>query len=107
MPNTHADRHSIVASLCYGHNNCVDMVELCGGDGGISELAFSWGLSGGNLDKTTCVDLGDPSVQRAVDHYFAVCHVRVAILQPNCLTTGPPSYYNYTANYNTLERHHK
>eukprot|EP00959_Pyramimonas_sp_CCMP1952_P303046 6340977-Pyramimonas_sp.AAC.1 len=60
--------------------------------------------SGGNLDKTTCVDLKDPSVQRAVDHYFAVCYVRVAIRQPNCRTTGPPSYYNYKANYNTWEQ---
>eukprot|EP00959_Pyramimonas_sp_CCMP1952_P153299 3207089-Pyramimonas_sp.AAC.1 len=72
MPDTHADIYSIVATLCYGHNNCVDMLELCGGEGGISELAFPRGLSsGGNLDKTTCVDLGDPSAQRAVDHYFA------------------------------------
>eukprot|EP00959_Pyramimonas_sp_CCMP1952_P015725 332595-Pyramimonas_sp.AAC.1 len=31
MPDTHADICSIVAALCYGHNNCVDMMELCGG----------------------------------------------------------------------------
>eukprot|EP00959_Pyramimonas_sp_CCMP1952_P398678 8354021-Pyramimonas_sp.AAC.1 len=43
MPDTHADTYSIVATVCYGHNNCVDMVELCGGEGGISELAFSMG----------------------------------------------------------------
>eukprot|EP00959_Pyramimonas_sp_CCMP1952_P151338 3166531-Pyramimonas_sp.AAC.1 len=62
MPDTHADIYSIVATLCYGHNDCVDMLELCGGEGGISKLAFSRSLSsGGNLDKTTCVDLGDPS----------------------------------------------
>eukprot|EP00959_Pyramimonas_sp_CCMP1952_P265134 5544185-Pyramimonas_sp.AAC.1 len=96
MPDSHADIYGIVATLCYGHNSCVDMLELCGGEGGISELPFSRGLSsGGNFYKTTCVDLGDPSVQRAVGHYFAVCHVRVAMLQPSCLTTGPPSYYNY------------
>eukprot|EP00959_Pyramimonas_sp_CCMP1952_P008357 174753-Pyramimonas_sp.AAC.1 len=84
------------------------MLELCGGEDGISELAFSRGLSsGGNLDKTTCADLGDPSVQRAVDHYFAVCRVRVAVLQPSCRTTGPPSYYNYKANHSTWEQHHK
>eukprot|EP00959_Pyramimonas_sp_CCMP1952_P042947 898702-Pyramimonas_sp.AAC.1 len=83
------------------------MLELCGGEGGISELAVSRGLSsGGNLDKTPCVDLGDPSVQRAVHHYFAVCDVLVAILQPNCRTTGPPSYCNYKVNYNTWEQHH-
>eukprot|EP00959_Pyramimonas_sp_CCMP1952_P194832 4074233-Pyramimonas_sp.AAC.1 len=84
------------------------MLELCGGEGGISELAFPRGLSsGGNLDKTTCVDLRDPSAQRAIDHYFAACHVRVAMLQPSCRTIGPPSYYNYQANYNTWEQHHK
>eukprot|EP00959_Pyramimonas_sp_CCMP1952_P281021 5874183-Pyramimonas_sp.AAC.1 len=62
MPDTHANIYRIVATLCYGHNNCVDMLELRGGEGGISELAFSRGLSsGGNLDNATYVDLGDPS----------------------------------------------
>eukprot|EP00959_Pyramimonas_sp_CCMP1952_P025148 527646-Pyramimonas_sp.AAC.1 len=66
MSDARADIYSIVATLCYGHNNCVDMLELCGGESGISELALSRGLSsGGNLVKTACVDLGDPSVQRA------------------------------------------
>eukprot|EP00959_Pyramimonas_sp_CCMP1952_P212718 4450880-Pyramimonas_sp.AAC.1 len=32
MPNTRADIYSIVATLCYGRNNCVDMLELCGGE---------------------------------------------------------------------------
>eukprot|EP00959_Pyramimonas_sp_CCMP1952_P208337 4358158-Pyramimonas_sp.AAC.1 len=65
MPDTHADICSIVTTLYYGHNNCVDMLELCGGEGGIAELAFSRGLSsGGSLDKAAYVDLGDPSVQR-------------------------------------------
>eukprot|EP00959_Pyramimonas_sp_CCMP1952_P232824 4865941-Pyramimonas_sp.AAC.1 len=43
MPDTHADIYSIVATLCYVHNNCVGMLELCGGEGGIPELAFSKG----------------------------------------------------------------
>eukprot|EP00959_Pyramimonas_sp_CCMP1952_P286753 5996288-Pyramimonas_sp.AAC.1 len=77
LPDTHADIYSRVTTLCYGNNNCVDMLELRGGEGGISKLAFSRGLSsGGNPDKTTCVDLGDPSVQRAVDQYFAACYAR-------------------------------
>eukprot|EP00959_Pyramimonas_sp_CCMP1952_P180294 3770223-Pyramimonas_sp.AAC.1 len=57
LPDTHADVYSIVATVCYGNNNCVDMLELRGGEGCMSKLAFSRGLSsGGNLDKTTCVD---------------------------------------------------
>eukprot|EP00959_Pyramimonas_sp_CCMP1952_P098836 2066494-Pyramimonas_sp.AAC.1 len=28
------------------------------------------------------------------------------MLQPNCRATGPPSYYNYQANYNTWKQHH-
>eukprot|EP00959_Pyramimonas_sp_CCMP1952_P323101 6760944-Pyramimonas_sp.AAC.1 len=44
MPDTHADVYIIVATLCHGRNNCVDMLELCGGEGGIPELAFSRGL---------------------------------------------------------------
>ena len=76
------------------------MIELCGGEGGISQLAFSRGLSsGGNLDKTTNVDLGNPATQRALDHYLSSCYVRVAILQPSYRTTGPPSYYNAQVNY--------
>ena len=108
ISDDHADIFSIVATLCYGRNNSVDMIELCGGMGGISQLAFSRGLSsGGNLDKTTNVDLGDPTIQRAVDHYLDTCYVRVAILQPSCRTTGPPSYFNAQANYNTWKAHHK
>ena len=42
--DTHADVFSIIPALCYGRNNEVDMLELCGGLGGISELAFKRGL---------------------------------------------------------------
>ena len=58
---TYHDVFSIVATLCYGHDNCVDMLELCGGDGGMSEMAFARGqTSGGSHDKRTKVDIGDP-----------------------------------------------
>ena len=40
---------SAVASLCYGRYNQVDLLELCGGAGRISQVAFRRGLlSGGN-----------------------------------------------------------
>eukprot|EP00959_Pyramimonas_sp_CCMP1952_P197486 4130280-Pyramimonas_sp.AAC.1 len=58
------------------------MLELRGGSGGISQLAFSRGLSGGNLDK-------------------GVCFVSVAALQPKSKTTGLPSYFNSQDNYDT------
>ena len=32
--DTHADVFPIVPALCYGRNNEVDMLELCGGLGG-------------------------------------------------------------------------
>eukprot|EP00959_Pyramimonas_sp_CCMP1952_P021254 448424-Pyramimonas_sp.AAC.2 len=52
----------------------VDLLELCGGSGGISQLAFSRGLSsGGNLDKRSYVDPGNKDVQDAVMHYQC-CH---------------------------------
>eukprot|EP00959_Pyramimonas_sp_CCMP1952_P322385 6746206-Pyramimonas_sp.AAC.1 len=51
----------------------VDMLELCGGSGGISQLAFSRGLSsGGNLDTRSLVALGSKDVQDAVMHYLDV-----------------------------------
>eukprot|EP00959_Pyramimonas_sp_CCMP1952_P300924 6295716-Pyramimonas_sp.AAC.1 len=66
--------------------------ELCGGSGGISQLAFSRALSpGGNLDKRLYVDLGNKDVQDAVMHCWGVCIVNVGILQPICRTTGLPS----------------
>ena len=45
---------SALVSLCYGKHNAVDLIELCGGAGRISTLAFKRNLeSGGNLDLTT------------------------------------------------------
>ena len=84
------------------------MLELCGGLGGISELAFKRGLSsGGNLDKRSYVDLGDRRVQDAVMHFIDTCFVNVVILQPNCRTTGLPSYFNSQVNYDTWYEHHE
>eukprot|EP00959_Pyramimonas_sp_CCMP1952_P230863 4825941-Pyramimonas_sp.AAC.1 len=71
------------------------MPELCGGNGGKSQIAFSRSLSsGGNFDKRSYVDLGNEGVQDAVMHYLDVCFVKIVILQPICRTTGLPSYFN-------------
>eukprot|EP00959_Pyramimonas_sp_CCMP1952_P448013 9381225-Pyramimonas_sp.AAC.1 len=56
------------------------MLELRGGSGGISQLAFSRSLpSGGSLDKRSYVDLGNKGVQDAVMHDLDVfrqrCHI--------------------------------
>eukprot|EP00959_Pyramimonas_sp_CCMP1952_P017552 372474-Pyramimonas_sp.AAC.1 len=57
------------------------MLALCGGSGGISQLAFSRGLSSGrNLDKRSF---------------------------PKCRTTGLPSFFNLQVNYGTWYEHHK
>eukprot|EP00959_Pyramimonas_sp_CCMP1952_P306654 6417631-Pyramimonas_sp.AAC.1 len=49
-----------------------------GGNGGISQLAFSRGSSsGGNLDRRSYVDVGNREVQDAVMHYLDVCFVNV------------------------------
>eukprot|EP00959_Pyramimonas_sp_CCMP1952_P205696 4301586-Pyramimonas_sp.AAC.1 len=84
------------------------MLELCGGSGGISQLAFSRGLSSrGTLDKRSDVDPGNKDVQDAVMHYRDVCFVNVVMQQPNCRTTGLPSYSNSQANFDALHEHHK
>eukprot|EP00974_Lingulodinium_polyedra_P023368 2255997-Lingulodinium_polyedra.AAC.1 len=44
MPATSTNVFSAVASLCYGYDNHVDLLELCGGAGRISQVAFSRGL---------------------------------------------------------------
>eukprot|EP00959_Pyramimonas_sp_CCMP1952_P004420 92576-Pyramimonas_sp.AAC.1 len=94
---SNANVFSVFPTLCYGGHNKVDMLELRGGIGGISQFAFSRGLSsGGNLDKSTCVDLGNRDVQDAVMHYLDVCFVKVVILQPRCRTTGAPFYLQCT-----------
>jgi len=98
---------SAVATLCCGRKGHVDLIELCGGEARISQVAFKRSLiSGGNLDLVTGCDLGDPTTQRAVNHYLANCNVMVAILQPNCRTTGRNSYYNSIMNYDTWKKHH-
>ena len=105
----YADVYSIVTSLCYGKNNYQDLIEFCGGEGGISELAFTRGLSSaGNLDKVkTKVDLGCPKVQRVIEHFMETCYVLVAVLEMNCRSTGPRSYMNAQLNPDTWYDHHK
>eukprot|EP00959_Pyramimonas_sp_CCMP1952_P095214 1991079-Pyramimonas_sp.AAC.1 len=84
------------------------MLELCEGSGGISQLAFSRGLSSvGDLDKSSYVDFGNKDVQDAVITYLDVCFVSVVILQPNCRTTGRPSYLNSQVNFDSWHDHHK
>eukprot|EP00959_Pyramimonas_sp_CCMP1952_P307695 6440178-Pyramimonas_sp.AAC.1 len=84
------------------------MLELCGGNGGRSQLAFSRGLSsGGNLDKRSFVNLGNRDVQDTAMHYLDVCFVNVVRRQPNCRTIGLPSYFNARVNYDTWYEHHK
>ncbi len=83
------------------------MLELCGGSSGISHAAFKRGLtSGGNLDLVTGCDLGDPQVQKAIRHYLDTCDVLVTVLQPNCRSTGPNSWYNSKMHYTTWKKHH-
>ena len=56
-------------------------------------------MSGGNPDLVTYCDLGDPLVQKAINHYLDNCHVLVVILQPDCRTVGLPLYVNYEQNH--------
>eukprot|EP00959_Pyramimonas_sp_CCMP1952_P396458 8306451-Pyramimonas_sp.AAC.1 len=84
------------------------MLELREGSGGISQLACSRGLSSmGNFDKRSYVDFANKDVQDAVMHYLDVCFVNVVILQPNCRTTGLPSYFKLHINFDTWHEHHK
>eukprot|EP00959_Pyramimonas_sp_CCMP1952_P381351 7990798-Pyramimonas_sp.AAC.1 len=84
------------------------MLELCGGIGGISQLAFSRGVSsGGDLDTRAFVDLGEKEAQDAGMHSLDACFVKVVILQTSCRTTGLPSYFNAKVNYDTWHEHPK
>eukprot|EP00959_Pyramimonas_sp_CCMP1952_P036870 771377-Pyramimonas_sp.AAC.1 len=38
---SYADGVSITPTFCYGRHHMVDVLELCGGSGGISQRAFS------------------------------------------------------------------
>ena len=103
---TEADIFSIIPALCYGREAYVDILEFCGGQGRISKVAFKRGLtSGGNLDLTTGCDLGEPTVQYAINHYLNNCYVLVAILQPNCRSVGKSSCFKENVNYQTWKRH--
>ena len=102
------DIFSALVSLCYGKHNAVDLIELCGGSGRISQAAFRRKLeSGGNLDLTTQCDLGDPATQDAINHFLYVCCVLVTVLQTNCRTIGKPAYFNAKVNFDTWNNHHQ
>eukprot|EP00959_Pyramimonas_sp_CCMP1952_P443680 9288119-Pyramimonas_sp.AAC.1 len=78
------------------------MLKLCGGLGKTSQLAFKRRLtSGGNLDKRTKVDLGNPQAQQAMEHYLSACFVAIVIQQPSCRTMGLPSDSNAKVNFDT------
>eukprot|EP00959_Pyramimonas_sp_CCMP1952_P056877 1187444-Pyramimonas_sp.AAC.1 len=63
---SYAGAFSIIPTVCHGRHNKVNMLELCGRSGGISQLALSHGLSSrGNLGKRSYVDLGSKDVQGA------------------------------------------
>eukprot|EP00959_Pyramimonas_sp_CCMP1952_P195377 4085609-Pyramimonas_sp.AAC.1 len=84
------------------------MLELRGESGGIPQLVFSRGLSSaGNLDTRSYVDLGSKDVQDAAVHYLDVCFVNIVTVQPNCRTTGLPSYFNSQVNHEIWHEHHK
>eukprot|EP00959_Pyramimonas_sp_CCMP1952_P104688 2188351-Pyramimonas_sp.AAC.1 len=75
---------------------------------GISKFAVCRGLpSGGNLDKLSYVDLGNKDVQVAAMHWSGACVAKAVALQPNCETTGPPSFFNAKINDATWYEHHK
>ncbi len=100
--------YSAVAQLCYGKYNTVDLLELCGGAGRISQVAFTRGLSsGGNIDLTTGCDLSLPETQRAINHYLKECNVLVVVLQPNCRTVGSFAPLNKVINPSAWRRHHQ
>eukprot|EP00959_Pyramimonas_sp_CCMP1952_P463471 9484981-Pyramimonas_sp.AAC.1 len=81
------------------------MLDLRGGSGGISQLAYSRGLSsGGNLDKRALVDIGNKDVQDAAMHYLDACVVKVVIRKPNCRTTGFISRLNAISGMNIINK---
>eukprot|EP00959_Pyramimonas_sp_CCMP1952_P040393 844660-Pyramimonas_sp.AAC.1 len=97
---SYAEAFSIIPTLCYGRHNKIDMLELRGGSGGTSQPALIQGWSsGGNLDKRSHVALGIKDVQHAVMRCLDVCFANVVMLQPNCRTTGLPSYFNSQVNF--------
>eukprot|EP00959_Pyramimonas_sp_CCMP1952_P095095 1988748-Pyramimonas_sp.AAC.1 len=90
-------------SSAYLRVKLLNLTQIC-----ICQLAFSRGLSsGGNLDKRVCVDLGNKEAQDAVLHYLDVCFVKGVMLQPNCRTTGLPSYFNANVKCDTWHEHHR
>ena len=100
--------HSITTYLCFGTCDAVDILEICGGEEArISQVGFKRGLSsGGNIDLTTECDLNNPATRDAVLRYLTKCYVMVAILQPNCRTTGSFSHYNALMYHDTWHKHH-
>ena len=108
IADDHANVFSAISQLCYGEHNYVDILTLCGGEDGTSQACFRRGLtSGGNLDLTTDVDLGDPQVQKAVNHFLDTCYVLVVLITPNCRSVGKNSYFNSKMHYDTWSTHHQ
>eukprot|EP00973_Karenia_brevis_P014861 2030162-Karenia_brevis.AAC.1 len=99
--------YNIVGMWNYGRNKATDMLELCGGDGRISQACFRRGLiSGGSLYLVTGCNIGHKMTQKAINLYLNTCYVMVTIRQPNWRTLGNCSHYNWHHNYDTTKKHH-
>ena len=107
VPIPHGQDHLEITYLTQ-HKTTVDILELCGGTGRISETAFRRGLtSGGNLDLTTGCDLGDPQTQRALMHYLDTNRVFFIIMSPNCRTISKLASVNKALHPDTVKQHQR
>ena len=67
----------------------VDVLELCGGEAGVSRLAIRRRLnSGGNLDLVTGVDLSKLDRQKELSTYLSKFRPLVVVMAPPCTTFG-------------------
>ena len=73
----------------------VDVVEICGGEGGVSRISLRRHLAvGQNFDLRSGIDLTDPKQQQRLIAYIREHKPLFVIMAPPCSSFGSWSHYN-------------
>ena len=93
----HAEDLDVVAFFARHTHRRLDVIEICGGVGGVSKVSLRQHLKvGKNFDLTCGIDLTDPKHVAALWKYIREVRPRFIIMAPPCTAFASWSHHNRT-----------
>ena len=94
-----------LVSMLVNKEQGIDIVELCGSEGRVSQLCVRrHQATGRNFDLVTGADLNDPATQRQVIQYINQNNVSVVVMAPTCTPFGKLGQFNERINHEGWQR---